>query len=266
MALPSSPTVLTSGIHTTNGSNTASINPTAGGVVLVLAASAGTPGPAFESGETAVSGCGLTWTTVGWLSVYSGRRAIAAIKGVGSPSEGALTITTFPSGGTTFQETLYGVLQITGQDDTTFSDAAITGTATGTSLTLGDVGTPGAGDAVLSVFANTLATDDNRALTAGITELAHIIGGGNVRSLIVGWDINATPDETPGATQSTSDDWGGLAFIVNVAAGGGGTVPSRLVSPTPLKSLVNGGLLRASVRDVLRYGSRRPGLLPAASY
>jgi hypothetical protein len=209
-------TVLTSLLTTSNPETTESISPAAGSVVYVAVCAA--ESNTASAGVLSVSGAGLSWVQIG-AQHYGDRRRVFVWKGTGTPSSGELTITYTPTGGGTYQEMAYSVVEVTGADGTTPNDAAVSGAAaSGTSLNLPDVGTPGAGDAVFSVFGMENASD-GIALTADITQLTKIETGGNIRSFICGWD-NDPADETPGITWTSSGAAGGIAFIVNAGTGG----------------------------------------------
>lgn len=260
-------THLIDGSLASNGGSTGTVNATAGARVLVSLGISVAAGGFTDAGDSvAISGGGVTWTQKGRVETWGSRRATYTFESSATPSSATLAITFTPVYIATWESTKYSVDEVTGMDTTTPFGTAYTYTsASPTSAPVTVSETPDAGDMVYYAA----GLEDNNTPSLGSELDTTLISFGDtvgVRRFITAYD--SSPDSTPepSVTWSPGCGTGAVAFVVNVAAGGGGTVPSRLVSPTPLKSLVNGGLLRASVRDVLRYGSRRPGLLPAASY
>lgn len=216
---------LTSGQSTSNGAATDSVTVPDDGVVYLSIIAANTPDDALPGSAQMTSSLGgtlgLTFSLVeerGW----GFRRKIwlyRAINKTGSEQSGTVTIS-IGNLNTTYQEHMWSIDLATGVDLADPDDVAVTGFngSPSTSLTLPDVGTPDAGDAIFAVFGFENAAGDF-ALDAALTELGSQVGGANVRSLKTGYDADAG-DETPGASSSTSNYYGGIALIVNAAATG----------------------------------------------
>jgi hypothetical protein len=221
-------TELTQGSDTTNNpATTASVSPTSGAVVYAAVLVAAEGGGSMVAGDSlAVSGAGLTWALVG-SQVYN-RRKVFVMCGTGTPSAGALTLTYTPSGANVFAEFMWSVDEATGVDTGDPDDAAVTAsTAAATALATGDVGTPGTDDHIYAAFgiegaAVSALIDDGTALT-------NLGGGTDCRTLVVFYDANHS-DETPSITWTGTNSAGGVGFIVNAAAGGGGTFHTGLLS------------------------------------
>jgi hypothetical protein len=217
-------TSLATGTLTTNGGATSSVSPT--GVVYLCLGTAMDSGPqtTASSGYT-VTGCGLTWTDVTTAEInWATRRFAAVVRGEGTATPGTITVTFTAGGGGVFQSTIYAVIDVTGLDATP-NDAAVSAQGTGATASVSGIGTPGAGDAVLSMFLHTTAANAMAPGAEAGTELADFAdtaGAPNVRRMAV--YFNSAPDGTPAPSATfTSDDWAGIAFILNAGAGGGGS-------------------------------------------
>jgi len=220
-------TLLTSGSDTTtHPSTTASINPTSGAVVYALVAIAVAGGGVIETTDSlAISGAGLTWTTLGSAGENaSNRRKIFAVKGTGTPSSGALTITFSPGGGASWTETAWHIVEATGLDGTTNNGAMFTNvTAGATALSVTISETPDAGDAVLAAF-TIESTGTSPALNGELsTQVALFDAGTDIRALLSAYDSSPDSNPAPGITWTGANSATGIAFIVNAAAGGGAT-------------------------------------------
>lgn len=212
---------LTQGACTSDPCSTASISPTAGSVVYIaVAVATNSDGGTNPTDSITISGNGLTWTKVATV-FYGSRRRLWVYRGTGTASAGAITMDYW--GGSIYNETMWSVDEFTGVDSTTPNDAATTASilSTGTSLAVGDVGTPDTGDVIYGAFAMAVA-NDNLAPESGFTALTQIQNGANVRALLTEYDATATLDETPGSTWSTTlttgNGAGGIGFIINGAA------------------------------------------------
>lgn len=210
-----------SGTKFANGWSTAGSHSWPGGSRgLIIVASAGTPGPAI-SGHSA-SGGGVNWSELptNGFQAFGGRRGLSVLISDGTPNSSAITVTATVTGGSTFQDARYLIVPIQGYDTGQIHDAAVRGENTGTAppLNLPDAGTILAGDLLIAAFGFEDA-GDGFGPAAGLTTHTLINGGTlNVRSLLVG---TSTTDDTPGATwNTTGNGCGGIAFIVNTAAGG----------------------------------------------
>lgn len=214
-------TELTQGADTTNNpATTASITPSSGSVVYVGAALAVIGGDAPVAGDIfACSGCGLTWTLVKRQTLGTRREAVV-FRGTGTPSTGTLTLTYTPTSAQTFTEWMWSVDEVAGADSGTPNDAAVSSAIAGnTALNLVDVGTPGADDHIYSFFVVTGAAAS--VVIPDGTALTNLGGGSDCRTVVAFYDADHS-DETPGITWTGTEDAGGISFIVNAAAGGGG--------------------------------------------
>lgn len=215
---------LAAGRDTTNNpATTASVNPTAGSLTLLFVGVAVAGGGTVLNTDTVTpSGARGTWSAalvaVNDTQDGSGRRGLFLFAGTGSVTNEAITLTSTNVDGT-WTETNWSVIQVTGQDTGTPYDAAVKAAgSSGTTSTLADVGTPGAGDAVVfGVFHET----DEAVTATGWSSLGSVTGGSDIRTLHTFYD-DSSPDETPNATWASSSQWGTVGLIVNVAAGGGG--------------------------------------------
>lgn len=234
-------TGLTSGLDTTTHPTvTASISPTSGAVVYVFVAIAVAGGGTVGSGDSlSVSGAGLTWNTLGNAGQNGdNRRKLFVVRGTGTPSAGALTITFTSGSGGTWTETGWSVVEATGLDGTTPNGTvytATTGGATALSVTVSE--TPDAGDFVLAGFtieSNDTTPTRNSELD---TTIHSINGGSDIRAVFTAYD--SAPDSTPvpGITWTGTNSATALAFIVNAGAGGGANNAGPLVNAHRLKSM-----------------------------
>lgn len=164
-------------------------------------------------GVITVSGCGLTWNEMGSVT-YGTRRHMSVWRGTGTWNS-ANQLEIVASDLTTFQEMPWELSEITGYNSGDPDDAAQTASGTGTTGSVPDVGTPDTGDVVFSAHCHE-ESEDNIALTGSITQLYKFDTGGNLRSMIIGYE-GGTPDETPGFTTDTSGAFGQIGFIINVS-------------------------------------------------
>lgn len=217
---------LASGSNTSsNPASTASVNPTSGSVTYLFV------GYAVEGGGTTVTGNSVTpsgargtWTTIAHVEAQTtsglNRRGLFLVRGTGSVTNEAISITVNITGpGNVWTETMWSVIEVTGQDATPDDTPVKNGAVSGTTSSTADVGTVDAGDAVIFGVIH----ETNEAVSAtGWTSLAEITGGTDIRTLHTYYD-DSSPDETPNATWASSGTWGSIAFVVNAAAGGGGS-------------------------------------------
>lgn len=215
----------------TDGTMTsASLSPTSGAVLFVTIV--GTNASANFAQDGSVSGLGGTWTKAADSVVYGIRRVAQVFIGTKATAWGTGTLTINAPGTQSNQDMAYTIDEATGQDSTTPTNTAVSGSGTD-NLTLGDVGTVDSGDAVYVAGAHENGAN-NFACTGytGITTLGSL---SNVRQIRTFYD-DTSPDTTPNLTSDGGGQRiGAFAFVVNVAAGGGG---GRIMS-----SLVaNGGL------------------------
>lgn len=206
-------TELTQGSSTSNNASTASIAPTANAQVFLgvcLSLTTGGPDDALS-----VSGASLTWTNLG-QRIYGSRRACWIYRGTAaSPTSGAITINYTGFG--TFQELMWSIDEAVNVDSGTPTGATFNTTGSGTSMSVTISETPDAGDHVYGIFAQTGAAA-SPAINGELSDtLSTINGGGNIRSIVVGYDSAPDGTPTPGITWSGSEDYGGLALIVNKA-------------------------------------------------
>jgi hypothetical protein len=215
-------TQLTEGYSTNNPATTASISPTANRQVFVAVGTSLNGAETVESDTLSVSGCNLTWTQVGANKTWGFRRGIYVWRGVGaSPSSGVLTITYTPTNGY-YEQMKWSVDEAASVDATTptgapFYNESIDENATSLSVTISE--TPGTDDIVYAVFGieNNTTPSLNSELDNTLTNFGDSTG---TRRFVVAYD--SAPDSTPvpGLTWSTPSYTGGIAFIINAAAGG----------------------------------------------
>lgn len=219
-------TNLTSGSSATNGATTASIAVPNNSVAYV------SPALAMDSGSvvTALTVSlgtlsNVTLTEVQGRVNYGTRRWVSMWRVVntsGSEQSGTLTITASWSSGL-FNELMWVIDSVTDIDTTTPNGAMASNAGTGTSGTVTVSGTPDAGDFVYGVFVHTGASS-NMTINAELSnEVLEIGGGTNVRRMLTAYDSTPDSSPVPGVSWSGTEDWGAIAFILNVAAGGGGT-------------------------------------------
>jgi hypothetical protein len=118
---------------------------------------------------------------------------------------------------------------VTGHDEDTPFDAAVSLYASSTStssIDSPDVGTPDSGDAVYAAF-GVEDSDASPSLTSPMTALGTQTGLGNVQHLLTSWDQGALSDETP-ACGVTSSRGAVIALIINAASGSASIVPQAM--------------------------------------
>lgn len=228
-------TLTTAEETSTDGTQTtASISPPSGAVLIVTVAMSvsGLSGTNLSSASNTytVSGLGGTWTQKGVFGWGSRREAATFIGTKGSAwGSGSLTVTA-SNGIGTLQDMAHLVDYVTGADTTTPTDAAVVVEEQTDSATLGDVGTVDTGDAVYVVAGHENGTNSLNA--TGYTVIANTGALSNIRQLESYYD-DSSPDETPNLTSAGGGNGiGGIAFVVNVAAGGGPTEYTQSVAGT----------------------------------
>ena len=220
-------TNLTSGSASGATASTASISPSAGEVIYLTVASAVQGGETPGGAESwTISGCGLTWSLIS-KSVYGSRRGAALYRGSGgTPSSGTISLQWNDDGSGTPQEYIWVVDKVTGADDTTPNDSAATPVTTvgGTSITMGSLGTPDAGDYAYASFVHTGASSAMTLNSELETKTAEVGGGAEVRRVLAAYDTSPDGSPTPGVTWSGAEDGVGFGVIINAAAGGGSPI------------------------------------------
>lgn len=196
--------------------------------VLTIAASSSSSADIIDV-ETPIT-AGLTWNLAGTVD-YGSRRSLwvfYAINTTGS-SVTATTSAVVENVPYAIQEAIWSMEKIEGIDTSTPFGTVTTNSGTGaTSGTVTVTGTPDAGDFVFLSFVHTGASSDmtiNGELSDEILELG---GGGNVRRILTAYDSTPDSNPVPGVSWTGAEDWGGVAFIVNVGAGGSSIVPQAM--------------------------------------
>ena len=207
---------LTSGTGTSNPQSTASINPTSGSLTLlgVCFAMVGPESGGVDSTLTPTGARG-TWTQIAELSPSTWRRKIVLYAGTGTVTSEAISLTVNINDTETFQEIMWGVDEVTGQDTGTPYDAAVSTSTTATSIASPDVGTPNTGDMIYAVLMHDVA--ENITPGSEFTETYGQEGGANCRTVHGFYDLTATLDETPDASWSTTAGAMIIGDIINVA-------------------------------------------------
>jgi hypothetical protein len=161
------------------------------------------------------SGLGGTWTQLDSV-IYGDRRSIQLYRGTKATSWGTGTITvTVSGGGGSLQDVAWALDQVTGQDTTTPNDTASAETGTD-NLTMTDVFTVDAGDAIYAVGGHEDGLN-NFALT-GYTPITTLQSLSNVRQIRSYFD-DTSPDETPNWTSDGGGNTiGAIACVINVGA------------------------------------------------
>src|SRR5262245_14506401 len=138
------PTLLTNGIDTTpTGANlTASISPAANALILIAVLSHDSTGSEFRLLPNSITGCGLTWTQITYVTTGGGVGRLSLWRGSGaSPSSGTISINfNFPPD----TRVVWEIIQITNVDTATSQGvvqfAITSSTSTTPSLTLAALG------------------------------------------------------------------------------------------------------------------------------
>lgn len=176
-----------------------------------------------------VSGASLTWDQVD-IEYYASRRTVAVFRGVntGAETSGALTVS-MTSSGNALQELAWSIVRVTGADTADPEGTPISNSvSSGTAMTIADFGGPPSGDDQVFAASAFESGADSFAFASGMTEIGSVTGGANVRSLKTAYGT----DQTPGVTWGTSGNGaGGIAFIVNAAAGGGAAASLSPINP-----------------------------------
>lgn len=219
---------LTSGSGTSNPATTASISPTSGRQWLASVAVSVVGGYQTTSSDTvAITGAGLTWTAVGQVKVFGARRGLYVLKGTGTPSSGALTITFTPGAGATFESFKWGIVEITDTDATPYGTAYTnSGSGTAASVTVSD--TPDAGDFVFFVHAQ---EDNNTDSLNSELDTSLIRVGNTTGARRFGISYDTSPDSTPvpGVTWTGSCSWAAIGFIINAGSSAATVSPNDML-------------------------------------
>lgn len=198
-----------SGTGTSQYSDTATISPASGSMLLLSVAVACDGGP--TSGGVVPTGVAGTWTLI-HSQVYAARRRHWLFVGTGTMTSEVIQIDY--TGSYTFQEKMWSVEEVTGADTITQGNYNVTSGAT--SLATLDVGTPAAGDIIFSTFAlEDGAQSPVYDQVTGVLALEE--GGANVRTLLTGYDAEATLDETPRITWTGTCGGSAIGVIVPLA-------------------------------------------------
>lgn len=224
-------TNLAASSSTTNGDGTGSLAVPNNSVIYVAVGVAYSTGANTAvmtiSGTLAALLDGGVLTEIAKVEDFGSRRTLWVYRGTnttGSTQNGTILFTGTDAPGTAYQEHFWAVDLMEGIDTATPNGTVATNSANGaTSATVTVTGTPDAGDFVWATFAHTGAADPMTINGELSNELSETGGGGNFRALLTAYD--STPDSTPvpGVSWGGAQDWGGVAFIVNVGAGGGGS-------------------------------------------
>ena len=224
------PTNLAASSSTTNGAGTGSIAVPNNSVIYVVVgvsySTGANPAVMTLSGTLEALLDGGVLTEIANIEDFGSRRTLWVYRGInttGSTQNGTILFTGTDAPGTAYQEHFWAVDLLEGIDTTTPNGTVVENSGTGTSGTVTVTGTPDAGDFVYATFAHTGAASAMTINGELSNELSQTGSGGNFRRLLTAYD--STPDGTPvpGVTWSGAEDWAGVAFIVNVGAGGGAT-------------------------------------------
>jgi hypothetical protein len=225
---------LAAALTTTNGASVGTVAVPNNGVCVVVVASAYSAAGALPETLT----IGGTLDLGGWTELVSGglqygsRRRFFVYRGVntsGSEQSGTITLTCNDPD-TNYQEHIYHIDLITGADTTTPFGTVTSNSGNGaTSGTVTVTGTPDAGDYVYLAFVHTGASSDMTINGELSNEIVETGGGGNVRRLLTAYDSTPDSNPVPGVSWSGAEDWGGVAFIVNVGAGGPAYTPRSML-------------------------------------
>jgi hypothetical protein len=171
----------------------------------------------FYGVSASVAGLSGTWTQMAAVT-YAVRRVLWVFRGTKASAWGSGQFTiTVDDGSATLQDVAYTLDQVTGLNTADPDDAPVTGSANN-SLALGDIGTVDAGDAVFVAGGHEHGA--NNFQCTGYTGISSIGGLANVRQIRT-WYDDSSPDETPNLTSDGAGNGiGGIAFVINVAAGG----------------------------------------------
>jgi hypothetical protein len=119
---------------------------------------------------------------------------------------------------------------ITGCDTTTpLGTAASNSGAGATSGSVTVSGTPDTDDFVYATFAHTGAASDMTINSELSNEVLETGGGGDTRRLLTAYDSTPDASPVPGVSWTGAEDWAGVAFIVNVGAGGPAYTPRSML-------------------------------------
>lgn len=230
---------LAAALSSTNGASIGTIAVPDGGVLYLCVGTAfvnGTGGAAMTIGGTLDLG---GWTEIGAVQDFGSRRTLWVIRGIntsGVEQSGTVTLTSSDAPNTGYQEHIYDAVLFTGGDETTPNGAVATNSGSGTSGTVTVTGTPDAGDYVFAVFVHTNASADMTINAELSNELIETGGGANLRRMLTAYDSSPDANPVPGVSWTGSEDWAGIAFIVNVGAGGGAatSLPPPRAFPMPI--------------------------------
>lgn len=238
---------LTSGSGTSNPGTTASISPTSGRQWLASVAVSVVGGYVTTSSDTvAITGAGLTWTAVGQVKVFGSRRGIYVLKGTGTPSSGALTITFTPGAGATFESFKWGIVEITDTDATPYGTAYTNTSGSGTAASVTVSETPDAGDFVFFVHAQ---EDNNTDSLNSELDTSLIRVGNTTGARRFGISYDTSPDSTPvpGVTWTGSCAWAAIGFVINAGSSAATVSPNDMLHAQSMDAAT---LLQAHILSV----------------
>jgi len=220
---------LTSGSGTSNPGTTASISPTSGRQWLAAVAVSVAGGYETASGDDlSISGAGLTWTAVGQVKVFGSRRALYVLKGTGTPSSGALSITFTTSAGAVFESYKWGIVEITSTDATPYGTAYTNTSGSGTAASVTVSTTPDAGDFVFFVHAQEDNNTDslNSELDTSLIRIGNATGA---RRFGISYDTSPDSTPVPGVTWTGSCAWAAIGFVINAGSSAATVSPNDML-------------------------------------
>jgi hypothetical protein len=189
--------------------------------VLTVAAASGSSANMVNVETPTTSG--LTWNLAGTVD-YGSRRSLWVYYAINASGSGVTAATSAVVENVPYaiQEAIWSLDLIEGVDTTTPFGTVTTNSGAGaTSGAVTVTGTPDAGDYVWLSFVHTGASSDRTINGELSNEILELGGGTNVRRILTAYDSTPDASPVPGVSWSGAEDWGGVAFIVNVGAGGG---------------------------------------------
>lgn len=214
--------------------NTASIAPSTNALVLVAVAA--NRGDSIDYDAPSLSGCGLTWVEVASLrydTAGTGRHGVSILRGMGTPSSGAITITF----GASHRCCVWSIAEFTGVDTGGSNGSAAivqsatnkdeSGTTSYASATLAAFGD--AGNATYAAVGSGGYVHMNAG--TGFTELGETTA--TAPYLGLGTEYKLSNDTSPDAqwvnpgddTTPYNTGWGIVAVEIKAAAAGGPVIP-----------------------------------------
>lgn len=179
----------------------------------------------------AASGCGLTWTTVDHVDNATSLVSCWVLKGLGTPSAGAITVT--PTGGTSLKEANWSVIDVGGADPAPIVQS-VNGTAASASPQVLSLTLAALGDAVNNAVFMFTGGGSTAAAGAGYTELSDSMNNVSMESQ---WKLPGTT--TPSCT-GDSNFFGQAGVALEVKASAGASGKSTTITLSPLKRFLRG--------------------------